>query len=337
MCDDGPVRAWLLDASPGQYRLGEVDLPAPGPGEARVDVVASALNHLDLWLREGLPQPSRLPLVPGCDAAGTVGALGEGVTGWQVGDEVVINPSLACGHCPRCLADQSVYCPEWGIMGEHYWGAHADAVVVRAANLVRRPRGASWEEAAAYGLCGLTAYRMLRRARLRAGETLLVVGAGGGVASAALALGVRMGARVFVTSRQPDKLARALEMGAAAGFITGERLPVKADVIVDSAGAATWAMSLRALAPGGRLAICGGTAGAQVELNLPRLFFGQFEIIGSSMGTFSEFEALTGLVAGGLPVAVDKTFGFDDYPNALAHLASGEQCGKVVLRHIDRL
>src|ERR1019366_4388484 len=199
------IQAWSLANAPGEYRWAEMDLPGPGPGQVvvDVDVVASSLNHLDLWLRAGLPAPKVLPHVPGCDGAGVVGALGPGVTGWQVADEVVINPSFACGHCPECLAGRSVFCPDWGIMGEHGWGAHGASVVVGEANLVVRPSGRSWEEAGAYGLCGLTAYRMLRRARLGPGETLLVIGAGGGVATAALELGQRMGARVFATSRDP--------------------------------------------------------------------------------------------------------------------------------------
>ena len=158
-----------------------------------MDVAVSALNHLDLWLQQGLPKPKAFPMVPGCDGAGTVAAVGEGVTRWQVDDEVVINPSFACGRCSECLGDQSVFCAKWGIMGEHYWGSHGESVIAGEANLVRKPPELSWEEAGAYGLCGLTAYRMLRRARLTAGETLLVVGAGGGVSSAAIGIGQRLG------------------------------------------------------------------------------------------------------------------------------------------------
>jgi NADPH:quinone reductase-like Zn-dependent oxidoreductase len=288
-----------LASSPGEYGFGDVDLPAPGPRQVVVDVVASALNHLDLWLRAGMPAPKALPIVPGCDGAGVVAALGPGPTRWQVGDEVVINPSFACGHCPDCVADRSVFCPEFGIMGEHRWGAHGRSVVVGEANLVARPAGRTWEEAGAYGLCGLTAYRMLRRARLRTGETLLVIGAGGGVATAALVLGQRIGARVFATSRHPAKRATAMS----------------------------------ALRPGGRLVICGGTGGSKVELNLPRLFFGQYEVIGSTLGTFAEFEQLTALVTGGLPVVVDSVYPLAEYPAALDRLAAGDQFGKVVLLH----
>lgn len=300
----------------------------------KVAVVASALNHLDLWLRLGLPKPRTLPHVPGCDGAGTVEALGAGVTRWAVGDEVVVNPSFACGRCPECLADRSVFCAEWGIMGEQYWGTHAESVIVREANLVRKPPEMAWEEAGCYGLCGLTAYRMLSRARLSQGETLLVVGVGGGVATAALVLGQRLGARVFATSCDATKCKRALELGAIEAFTTeGDPVPIKADVVVDSAGRPTWAMSMRALRPGGRLVTCGGTGGVDVELNLPRLFLRQHEVIGSTMGTFKEFDELTALVASGLPVVVDGVYDMADYPAALERLASGAQFGKVVLRH----
>jgi len=328
------IQAWLLDESPGGYRYGEVSLPEPGAGEVWVRVVTSALNHLDLWLRQGMPKPPVLPMVPGCDGAGTVDAVGEGVTRWQVGDEVVVNPSFACGRCDQCLADRSVFCAEWAIMGEHNWGAHGELVVVREANLVAKPPGLSWEVAGAYGLCGLTAYRMLRRARLEAGETLLVVGAGGGVGSAALALGQRMGAQVYVTSRDPAKRARAIELGALGAFPSDEKIPVKADVVVDSAGSPTWALSMSALRPGGRLVTCGGTGGGRVEVNLPRLFFGHYELIGSTMGTFREFDELTALVAAGLAVEVDSVYPLAEYPFALERLEAGVQFGKVVLRHL---
>jgi zinc-binding alcohol dehydrogenase/oxidoreductase len=328
------IRAWALFESPGDYTLTEVSLPGPGPGEVRVDVAVSALNHLDLWLQQGLPKPKTFPMVPGCDGAGRVAEVGEGVTRWEVGDEVVINPSFACGRCPECLGDRSVLCAKWGIMGEHYWGSHGESVIAGEANLVRKPPALSWEEAGAFGLCWLTAYRMLRRARLSAGETLLVVGAGGGVAGAALGLGQRLGARVFATSRDPAKVERAIALGAVDAFVSdGQPVPVKADVVLDSAGSPTWSLSMRALKPGGRLVTCGGTGGVEVELNLARLFLSQHEVIGSTMGTFREFEGVTGLVANGVPVVVDNVFDLEDYPSALTRLESGAQFGKVVLRH----
>lgn len=329
------MQAWLLQSSPGDYSRGEIDPGPPGQGQVSVRVVASALNHMDLWLRLGMPRPRVLPMVPGCDAAGIVEAVGPSAGSWVPGDEVVVNPSFACGRCARCLADESVHCAQWGIMGEQYLGAHAESVVVPAANLVARPPGLSWEGSASYGLCGLTAYRMLERARLRSGERLLVVGAGGGVGAMAVAIGARMGAEVLATSRSAAKRRRAVELGAREAFPSGEDLRLDADVVVDSAGSATWQSSVRALGPGGRLVLCGATGGGRVELNLPRLFFSQHEVIGSTMGTFRQFAELTAMVAAGLPVVVDSVHAWARYPEALARLEAGEQFGKVVLSHSD--
>lgn len=299
-----------------------------------VRIVASSLNHMDIWLTKGMPKPPLLPMVPGCDGAGVVEAVGPGVHGWAVGDEVVLNPSVACGECHECLSDRSVFCPRWAIRGEHVWGTHGTFALSGQAGLVPRPPGLDWPAAAAYGLCGLTSYRMLSRARLQAGETLLVIGAGGGVGTAAVALGRAMGARVFAISRQASKRRRLLELGVEAAFGPDDELPVRCDVVVDSVGSPTWSTALAALRRGGRLAVCGSTGGGRVELSLPRLFFGQYELIGSTMGTFREFDELTGLVASGLPVAIDSILSWSDYPDALARLESGEQFGKIVLDHL---
>ncbi len=327
------MRAWILDESPGRYRLGVVEDPEPGPDEVRVRLVASAINHMDLWVARGRPKP-HLPHVPGADGAGVVEAVGPGALGVAEGDEVVLNPALACGRCARCLGGLSPLCGSFGILGEHRWGAHAELVVVPARQVRPRPPGRSWEEGAAYGLCGLTAWRMLRRAHLTAGETLLVVGVGGGVSSFGLLLGLHLGARVVVTSRDPAKRAQALERGAAEAYDSADdRWPVQADVVLENVGQPTWDKSLRALTPGGRLVTCGGTAGPTVQLSLPRLFFRQHELIGSTMGSYAEFDEVTALVAGGLPVPVDSTLPLDRFPEALARLEAGAQLGKIVLRH----
>ena len=169
---------------------------------------------------------------------------------------------------------------------------------------------------------------------MQAGDTLLVVGIGGGVASAALALGKAVGAHVSVTSRDPMKRDRALELGADAAFDSADaKWPIAADVVVESVGPATWDQSVRALKSGGRLVLCGGTSGTSVELNLPRLFFKQIEIIGSTMGSYQEFAEVTELVANGLPVVVDEVYPLTDYLDALARLESGSQLGKIVLSH----
>jgi NADPH:quinone reductase-like Zn-dependent oxidoreductase len=175
---------------------------------------------------------------------------------------------------------------------------------------------------------------MLRRARLRAGQTALVVGIGGGVSTAALALARHMGAEVVATSRSEAKRDEAIAMGATAAFDSADsKWPVQADVVIESVGPATWEQSVRALKSGGRMVVCGGTSGPKVELNLPRLFFKQFEIIGSTMGSYEEFAEVTRLIAGGLAVHVDRTYPLDEYDAALERLSQGEQLGKIVLTH----
>jgi NADPH:quinone reductase-like Zn-dependent oxidoreductase len=324
--------AWILDESPGSYRFGTIDTPDPGYGEVRVRPIASALNHMDLWLTRGMPKPT-LPHVPGCDVAGVIDAVGEGVD-LEVGAEVVVNPAVSTMDAVVHLGNDAPVGRGFQIVGEQRRGGHADGVVVPARNIVPKPAGRSWEECAAYPLATLTAYRMLRRARLAAGETVLVVGVGGGVSMAALALALRMGAEVYVTSRERSKIDQAVALGATAGFDSSdERWPVKAHVVVESVGPATWDASIRSLVPGGRLAVCGGTSGQKVEVDLPKLFFKQIEIIGSTMGSYEEFDAVTRLVELGLPVAVDQVFDRADYSDALERLRSGDQLGKVVLRH----
>ncbi len=325
--------AWILDESPGSYRWGEMPDPEPGPDEVVVSVVASALNHMDLWLTRGMPKPT-LPHIPGCDVAGIVHAIGAQVTNVAVGDEVVVNPGVSPVDEIIALGNDSPMGPGFGIWGEHDRGGHANFALAPARNIVKRPANRTWEECAAYPLCYLTAWRMLQRARLSAGDTLLVVGIGGGVATAALALGNAIGAHVAVTSRDPMKRERALALGAVAAFDSADaKWPIQADVVVESVGPATWEQSVRALKSGGRLVLCGGTSGTSVELNLPRLFFKQIEIIGSTMGSYQEFAEVTALVEGGLPVVVDEVYPLTDYLDALARLEDGSQLGKIVLSH----
>jgi NADPH:quinone reductase-like Zn-dependent oxidoreductase len=326
------MEAWILDESPGTYRFGTIEPPPVGAGEVAVRPMASALNHMDLWLTRGRPRPS-LPHVPGCDVAGVVAEVGTGVTTWAVGDEVVVNPAVATVEAIVAHGDDAPLGRGFQILGEQRWGGHAELVVVPERNIVARPAGRGWEECAAYPLATLTAWRMLKRARLTAGERCLIVGIGGGVSTAALHLAVRMGAEVHVTSREEEKRRAALDLGAASAHDSNEDWPVRAEVVVESVGPATWERSVRALVPGGRLVVCGGTSGQTVELDLPRLFFKQIEVIGSTMGGYGEFAEVTRLVEQGLPVSVDSTVGLDEYPAALARLESGAQLGKLVLRH----
>jgi zinc-binding alcohol dehydrogenase/oxidoreductase len=326
------MQAWILDESPGSYRWGDIATPEAGPGEVLVKVVTSALNHMDLWVTRGMPKPP-LPHVPGCDVAGIVEAVGEGVEAFAAGDEVVINPSISpIEDVLKYGIDSPI--EHLVIYGEHCWGGHAEYAVAPVRNVVRRPANRTWEESAAFPLAYLTAYRMLRRARVAAGETVLVVGIGSGVSRAALAIARHLGANVVATSRDEAKRKQALAFGAVAAHDSGaDKWPVQADVVIESVGPATFDKSVRALKPGGRLVVCGGTSGNTVELSLPRLFFKQFEIIGSSMGSYQEFADLVRLVEQGLPITVDTVTPLADYEQALARLEAGEQLGKIVLTH----
>jgi zinc-binding alcohol dehydrogenase/oxidoreductase len=325
--------AWILDESPGAYRWGQIDPPPLAPDDVRIRVVTSALNHMDLWVQRGMPKPP-LPHVPGCDVAGVVEEVGPEVSGIAVGDEVVVNPAVSPIEDIVALGNDSPMGPGFEIWGEHTWGGHATHATAPVRNVVKRPATRSWEECAAYPLTSLTAYRMLRRARIKAGDTVLVVGIGSGVSCAALALGQHLGAEVIATSRSASKRDQALKMGAVAAIDSAaDKWPVQADIVIESVGEATWDKSVRALKAGGRLVVCGGTSGSNVTVNLPRLFFKQFEIIGSSMGSYQEFAELTALVDKGLDVQVDQVLPLAGYQEALTRMGEGEQLGKIVLQH----
>jgi len=338
------MRAWVLPETGDMenYRLSDVPDPQPGPGEVRIRLKASALNHVDLWVARGRPAPP-LPHIPGTDGAGVIDAIGDQVSGVEPEDEVVINPAVGCGSCEECSRGEQPLCTRLRIVGEHLPGTHADLVVVPADNTVSKPANLSWEEAAAYGVATGNALRLLRRARISRGENMLVVGFGGGVSSAALLLGKALGARCFVTTRDPAKGARALELGAEQWFDSGGPFDEQvraategrgADIVFENVGPATWDRAMRSLRRGGRLATCGGTSGNEVTLNLPLLFWRHLEIIGASVQGHAEFAEATAMVAdGSVPVLVDSIYRFDDYREALAHLRSGGQLGKVVLGH----
>ena len=332
------MHAWILNDTrgPSSYTLAEVDTPEPGPGEVRVRLVRSALNRLDLWMSMGLPAPKRFPHVPGGDGAGVVDRPGQGVDGFAPGDEVIVNPGL--GYAPT--TDHIPFGGKLGVLGEHTWGTMGEYAVVPATNLTPKPPQLGWDRAAAYGLAYGTACRMLRRARLAPGNLLLVVGVGGGVSSAGLLIGRLMGAEVYVTSRDPAKIARAVDLGAVGGFESGAAFSNElrasagrqADVVFENVGPATWEQSVRSLKPGGRLVTCGSTTGAKVEIVVPRLFFRHLEIIGSTMFDHEDFAQVSAWVeSGDLPVLVDRVYEFEDLPAALARMKAGDQFGKLVI------
>ena len=336
------MKAWQLEDTQGigSYVLNDVPEPEPGPRQVRVAIRNSGLNHLDIWVAMGLPAPKALPHTSGADAAGVIDSVGEGVAGLEVGDEVIVDPSLSCGTCDYCLNDEIVYCSEFRILGEHVPGTFADKVVVPTINVVPKPSAVDWEVAGSFGLAGASALRMMEKTDLKGGETVLVVGVGGGVSAAAMSLAEALGARVYVTSRSPEKIDWALQHGALGGFDSAGEFGDEmadlggADVVIENVGPATLKQSMRAARPGGRIAICGGTSGAKFELNLPVLFFKQLELIGSSMGNHAQFaRALNWIRLGKAVSPVARVFPFGQLPDALSYLDSAEQMGKVVLDH----
>jgi NADPH:quinone reductase-like Zn-dependent oxidoreductase len=329
----------------------EVAMPAvTHAGDVRVQLKAAALNHLDLWTLRGLPGLSlTFPHILGGDGAGVVEAIGTEVTRVSPGDPVMINPGISCYHCAYCLRGDHALCETYGLLGEHLPGTLAEFVVVPEQNLERIPRRAdgepvvSWSEAAAFSLVSLTAWRMLvSRAQVKAGETVLIWGVGGGVSLMALQIAKRSGARVVVTSSSDAKLDRAREFGADVTINHRTEDVVKefrrqtgmrgAEVVVDSVGDATWRQSLRLLLPAGRLVTCGATSGAKVEIDLRRLFWYQWSILGSTMGGAEDYREVVRLLAQEqLRPVVDSVVPLDRAAEAFERLSRGEQFGKLVV------
>jgi NADPH:quinone reductase-like Zn-dependent oxidoreductase len=306
-------------------------------GSVAVAIRTAALNHLDLWLVSGA-QRTPPPRVIGADGAGVVAESGD--DRWKPGDEVVLYPVACCWECEACRAGQQVLCRRFGILGEHTDGTACELIHVPAQNVYPRPAGLSWEETAAFPLTFLTAWRMIvTRARLEPGQTMLVVGAGAGVAAAAIAIGRHLDARVLATSRSEAKRQRALELGADAVFdSSGFSRPVReasgggVDVVFEHVGPATLDESIRSIRAGGRVVFCGSTTGVRAEINMPRLFFAQADLLGSTMGNAGEFEAVLSAIGAGLRPVVDSVHALDDVVGALERLDHAEQFGKVTLR-----
>jgi NADPH:quinone reductase-like Zn-dependent oxidoreductase len=341
------VKALALDGVGGLEHLAVRELPTPElerPDDVRVRVYAAALNRLDLFVAAGLPGVSyRFPHIVGSDGAGVVDAIGPAVSSVRLGDRVMLNPGISCGHCPACHEGEESLCAAFRVLGEHRSGTAAEFVVVPEANLAAVPEDMPWAEAAAFTLATLTAWRMLTtRARLRAGESVLIWGIGGGVALAALQIVQYLGARAIVTSGSDAKLALARHCGAAERLnhgtadvvaevrrLTGGR---GADIVLDSVGQARWQDSLRALRRGGRLVICGATTGPTVSLDLRRLFWHQWSILGSTLGSRREYAEIVALAhQGRLWPVVDRVVPLGDGPAAFARLERGEQAGKLVI------
>jgi NADPH:quinone reductase-like Zn-dependent oxidoreductase len=299
-----------------------------------------ALNHLDVFITRGLPKRP-LPAILGSDGAGVVDAVGEGVGNVRVGDEVVLYPIVACGHCAACQAGQEVHCPEMAILGEHTDGTFQEQLVVPARICHPRPGHLSFEETAALPLAWLTAWRLLfTRGKLQSGDWLVLVGIGGGVATACLLLGRAHGLRVIATSRDAAKRQRALELGAEAVFpseafsrsVQQATDGAGARAVVDTVGPATFDESIRSLAREGMLLTVGATSGPKLELLLPRMWFRHLSLVTSTMGNHAEFRSmLEDVNQFQLRPPVDRVFALEDGVAAFAHLEAGDQFGKVVL------
>lgn len=345
------MRAITIDAHGGveQLRYRE-DVPVPEirhPLDVRVRVAAAALNRLDLFALGGIPGMKLSPgFIVGSDAAGIVESLGADVTTVKVGDHVVINPGIVdrgCA-CEYCTDGDEPLCLTYGILGEHRPGTLAEFVVVPSENVQTIPANISFEDAAAFPLATLTAWRMMHtRAGVKVGEDVLIWGIGGGVALACLQIAKLIGANAWVTSSSNEKLDRARALGAdhllnhrevEAGREMRARTNKRgANVVIDSVGEQTWPQSLFALGKRGRLVTCGGTSGPMVQVDVRRMFWNQWTLMGSTMGNNREFAAMTEeFRKGNLLPPVDSVFGLENVRGAYERLASGGQFGKVVIR-----
>jgi len=329
---------------PEVLRREIVDLPEPAAREVRIRVRAVALNHLDLWVRRGLPNlrleyPHRL----GSDVAGEVDALGPGARGVAIGDKVVVNPGVSCGICVRCLSGEDTLCPRYGILGEDLPGGYGRHTIVPDANLVACPGHLPFTQAAAVPLVFLTAWEMVvEKARVRQGETVLVHAAGSGVSSAAIQIAKLLGARVIATTSAAAKVERARAIGADEVIDSGahdfvaevRRLTGKrgADVVIDHVGGDILAKSVVAAAQGGRVVTCGATAGFHPQIDLRHVFFRQIAILGSTMGSKGLlFGILERVATGALRPVVDRVLPLWEAREAHRVLESREAFGKVVL------
>src|SRR5205085_9315113 len=311
---------------PDKLKLQDVPDPKLKPNEVLVRVRACALNHLDLFVREGIPAlKTPLPFWTGCDIAGEIAAVGAEVEGVKVGERVVANPNLTCDRCEFCMQGEDSLCVKYGILGEHVPGGLAEYVAVRGDNVLPLPAHVKYEEAAAFVLTNMTAWRMVvTQGRVGPGQDVLVIGVGGGVSSTAVQIAKIFCARVIVTSSSDATLERARRLSADIGinyktnpqwakavFDASDKRGV--DVVIENVGAATWKDSIRSLKGGGRLVTCGSTSGPIGETLIPLVFWKQVHIIGSTMANRKEFNDVMRLFfAGRLRAIVDEVVPLKD-------------------------
>ncbi len=329
---------------PEVLTLEQIDSPRPGPGEVTIEVKACAMNHLDLWTRNGRPGLQiPMPHILGSDISGVVAEVGAEAETASPGDEVAIQPGLSCGRCLRCLQGRDSECPEYKIFGYQVDGGYAERLNVPVANLLPKPKSLSFEESASIPLVFLTAWHILvERARLRPGEDVLVLAAGSGVGSAAIQIAKLWGARVLATASTDAKLEKARKLGADEIINYRDRDFAEevhrltdrrgVDVVVEHVGADTFARSLQSLARGGRLVTCGATSGPRIEADLRHIYSRHLSVLGSFMGGKRELAELLPLFdAGKLKPSVDKVFPLEEAADAHRRMESRELFGKIVL------
>lgn len=341
------MKATIFKQHGGPEVLEYLDVPDPEilANEVLVEVKACALNHLDIFVRRGMPGIEiPLPHILGNDVAGVVREVGELVTWVKTGDEVMVQPGVSCGHCEACLSGRDNFCREYDIVGYRRNGGYADLVAVPGANIIPKPSGLSWEEAAALPLVTITAWHMLvTRAAVQPGEDVLVHAAGSGVGSIAIQVAKLRGARVITTASSDEKLEKARELGADETInYTRDDWPKEVkrltdrkgvDVVVEHTGAATWPGSISALKNNGRLVTCGATSGFDARTDLRQVFYRHLTLLGSFMGSKAELlEAMKFVAQGKIRAVVDRVLPLNEARQAHELLESRGQFGKVVLR-----
>lgn len=324
--------------------LEELDIPTPLADGVVIQIKAAALNHIDIWVRRGIPgMDFHLPHPLGSDGSGVVIQVGKDVKSIQVGESVVIFPGVSCGSCEYCRTGEESMCTSFSVIGEQHPGTFAEYVSLPEKCVYPKPGELSFDEAAAFPLVFLTAWRMLiTKARLKPGDTVLILGIGGGVSGAALQIAKLVGCRVFVTSRDDEKLNKAKALGAdglinsvktdfarEVRMLTGKR---GVDVVVDSVGGDSFQKSVLCLAKGGKVATCGATTGAGPPLDIPRIFWNHLSILGSTLGNHKEFlEVLRAIRQNSLHPIIDSVYPLEEARAAQSRMESGAQFGKIIL------
>ena len=331
------MKALLLETTDGPhgFRVTDVETPEPKAGEVRVAIKAASMNHREMWISRGMYPGMVVPCTMGCDGAGVVDMLGDGVTGAAVGDEVVIYPGLDWGpnrHAPL---------PEFGLLGMPHAGTIAEYICVPVENLAPKPKAMGWEEAAATVLTGLTAWRALMfKGQLQSSDTLLISGVGGGVATFGLAFAVALGCKVFVTGESQEVIDRAKEMGAIDGLLFTDpewrkkvgKMTGGIDVVLDGAPAPSYANYIRSINPGARIVIYGSTAGDKFEMTATGLFLKSASIVGSQVGDPQDFrEMLSFIDQHNITPVIEKTFPLCEADKALVYLEKEHKFGKVAI------